>query len=189
MIWDANGIFTAYPEYLSRGIQKKIFNNQDPFINPIFKRVASAADREKVWSEKPSVIVSTSGMLMGGPAIEHLKALAEDPNSTLIFVGYQAEGTMGRRVQKGWKEIPTKADNGKTITLNLKMDVQTVEGLSGHSDRNQLLSFVHSLAAKPDRVIVAHGENQKTLDLARTIHKIFRVETSAPKNLESIRLK
>jgi KH/beta-lactamase-domain protein len=189
MIWDANGIFTAYPEYLSRGIQKKIFNNQDPFIDPMFKRIASAADREKVWNEKPSVIISTSGMLMGGPAIEHLKALAEDSKSTLVFVGYQAEGTMGRRVQKGWKEIPIKVDSGKTATLNLQMDVQTVEGLSGHSDRNQLLSFVHRLAAKPDRVIVAHGENQKTLDLARTIHKIFRVETSAPKNLESIRLR
>jgi hypothetical protein len=155
----------------------------------MFKRVASAADREKVWNEKPSVIVSTSGMLMGGPAIEHLKALAEDPRNTLIFVGFQAEGTMGRRVQKGWKEIPIKSDNGRTTALNLKMEIQTVEGLSGHSDRNQLLSFVHRLAAKPDRVIVAHGESQKTLDLARTIHKIFRVETSAPKNLESVRLR
>jgi KH/beta-lactamase-domain protein len=189
MIWDANGIFTAYPEYLSRGIQKKIFNNQDPFTNPIFKRVASSADREKVWNEKPCVIVSTSGMLMGGPAIEHLKALAEDSKNTLIFVGYQAEGTMGRRVQKGWREIPIKSDNGRTVTLNLQMDVQTVEGLSGHSDRNQLLAFVHRLAAKPDRVLVGHGENQKTLDLARTIHKIFRIETIAPKNLEGIRLR
>ena len=60
---------------------------------------------------------------------------------------------------------------------------------SGHSDRNQLLSFIHRLTAKPDKVIIAHGENQKALELARSIHKLFRVETVAPRNLEAIRLK
>jgi KH/beta-lactamase-domain protein len=189
MIWDATGIYTAYPEYLSRSIQKKIFSNRDPFSSDIFKRIASPADREKSWEEKPCVIISTSGMLVGGPAIEHLKALAEDKNNTLIFVGYQAEGTMGRRIQKGWKEIPFKSENGKTYSINLNMEVQTIDGLSGHSDRNQLLSFIHHLQSKPDKVIVCHGENQKTVDLARAVHKLFRIETTAPKNLESIRLK
>jgi len=189
MIWDATGIYTAYPEYLSRRIQKKIFNNQDPFLSDIFKRISSTADREKSWEEKPCVIISTSGMLVGGPAIEHLKALAEDPKNTLIFVGYQAEGTFGRRIQKGWKEIPFKTENGKTVSINLNMEVQTIDGMSGHSDRNQLLSFIHHLSAKPDKVIVCHGENQKAVDLARTIHKLFRVETVAPRNLESLRLK
>lgn len=189
MIWDANGIFTAYPEYLSRYMQKKIFNNQDPFKNEIFKRISSSADREKCWNEKPSVIISTSGMLMGGPAIEHLKALAEDPKNTLMFAAYQAEGTLGRRIQKGWRTVPMKVDNGKMVELELKLEIQTVEGLSGHSDRNQLLSFVHSLASKPDRVLVCHGESGKTVEMARTIHKMFRIETNAPKNLEAIRLK
>jgi hypothetical protein len=89
MIWDANGIFTAYPEYLSRNMQKKIFSGEDPFLNPIFKRIASQSEREKAWEEKPCVIISTSGMLIGGPVMEHLKALAENPNNTLMFVGYQ----------------------------------------------------------------------------------------------------
>jgi KH/beta-lactamase-domain protein len=189
MIWDANGIFTAYPEYLSRSMQKKIFNGEDPFLNPIFKRVASQADREKVWEEKPCVVISTSGMLMGGPAIEHLKALAENKNNTLLFIGYQCEGTMGRRIQKGWREIPTKTENGRTATINLQMEVQTVEGLSGHSDRNQLLGFIGRLPVRPDKVVVVHGENQKAVEFARTVHKVFRIESVAPKNLEAIRLK
>jgi hypothetical protein len=189
MIWDANGIFTAYPEYMSHNIQRKIFNNQDPFKSEIFKRIASSADREKVWQEKPAVIISTSGMLVGGPVLEHLKALAEDKNNTLMFIGFQAEGTLGRRIQKGWTEIPVRLENGKVATINLQLEVQTVEGLSGHSDRNQLLAYVHRLASKPNRIIVVHGENHKTVDLARSIHKLFRVETSAPKNLEGIRLR
>jgi len=189
MICDANGIFTAYPEYLGRGIQRTIFNGNDPFLNPIFKRIASQQEREKAWENKPCVIISTSGMLSGGPAIEHLKMLSEDPKNTLIFVGYQCEGTMGRRIQKGWKEIPFKIENGKAATLNLQMEVQTIEGLSGHSPRNELLSFINRLSSRPDRVICVHGDDQKTVELARSIYKIFKMETCAPKNLEAIRLR
>ncbi|MFH1623117.1 MAG: beta-CASP ribonuclease aCPSF1 [Candidatus Aenigmatarchaeota archaeon] len=189
MIWDATGIFTAYPEYMSNAIQRKIFNNEDPFLSKIFRRIASQAEREKSWTEKPAVILSTSGMLVGGPVMEHLKALAEDPKNMLLFIGYQAEGTMGRRIQRGWKELPVRADNGRTATVHINLEVQTVEGLSGHSDRNQLLSFINRLGAKPSRVIVAHGEASRAVDLARSVYKLFRIETTAPRNLESIRLK
>lgn len=189
MIWDANGIFSAYPEYFGRAMQKKIFQGQDPFVNPIFKRIASQQEREKAWEDKPCIIISTSGMLVGGPVLEHLKALAESSNNTLMFIGYQVEGTMGRRIQKGWKEIPIRTENGKTVALNLNMEVQTIDGLSGHSSRNELLGFVGKLTARPERVICVHGEPQKTQELARSIKGIFRVETMAPKNLEAIRLK
>jgi len=189
MIWDANGIFSAYPEYFGRNMQRKIFSGNDPFVSPIFKRIASQQEREKVWEQRPCVIVSSSGMLVGGPVITHLQNLAEDSRSTLLFTGYQGEGTMGRRIQKGWKEIPFKIENGKTTALNLNMEVQTIDGLSGHSSRNELLSFVNRLSSRPDKVICVHGDGQKTVDLARTIYKIFKMETTAPKNLEAIRLK
>jgi len=189
MIWDATGIFTAYPEYMSTNIQRKIFNNQDPFVNEIFKRIAAQSEREKSWEEKPAVILTTSGMLVGGPVMEHLKALAEDEKNTLIFVGYQAEGTMGRRIQKGWKEIPIRTDSSKSVNIEMKMEVQTVEGLSGHSDRNQLLNFISRLEAKPNRIVVGHGEASRCLDFARSVYKLFRIETTAPRNLEAIRLK
>ncbi len=188
MIWDANGIFTAYPEYLGRVMQKKIFQGQDPFLNPIFKRIASQQEREKVWSDKPCVIVSTSGMLLGGPVLQHLQMLAEDPNNTLVFVGFQSEGSLGRRIQKGWKEIPLDV-NGKQSTLELKMEIYTAEGLSAHSDRNQLLGFLDRLPARPDRVVCVHGEPHKTVELAKAVHKLFRVESLAPRNLEAIRLR
>jgi KH/beta-lactamase-domain protein len=189
MIWDANGIFSAYPEYFGRMMQKKIFQGNDPFANPIFKRIASQQEREKAWGDRPCVIISSSGMLVGGPIITHLQNLAEDEKSTLLFIAYQGEGTMGRRIQKGWREIPFKTENGKTIALKLNMEVQTIDGLSGHSDRNQLLSFVGKLTSRPERVVCIHGEPQKTQELARSINRIFRIETVSPKNLETIRLK
>jgi predicted metal-dependent RNase len=188
MVWDATAIHTAYPEYLSREMERKIFQGNNPFKSDIFKRITTQQEREKVWDEKPSVIISTSGMLMGGPAIEHLKALGENKDNTLIFVGYQAEGSMGRRIQKGWREVPFTVE-GKTQTMKLELEIQTIDGLSGHSDKNQLVNYVHRLHSKPERIIVCHGDNTKPINLARTLHKLFRVETLAPKNLEAIRLR
>ena len=189
MIWDANGIFSAYPEYLGRNIQREVFSGNDPFTNTLFKRITTSQEREKVWDNRPCVIVSSSGMLVGGPVITHLQNLAEDSRSTLLFTGYQGEGTMGRRIQKGWKEIPLRIENGKTVPLNLNMEIATIEGLSGHSSRNELLNFVDRLDSRPDRVICVHCDGPKTIELARTIHKIFKMETTSPKNLEAIRLR
>ncbi len=191
MIWDANGIFTAYPEYMNRDMQEKIFSGEDPFVNPIFKRIASKQDREKAWEDKPCVIISTSGMLIGGPAIEHLKRLAEDPKNSLIFVGYQGEGTLGRKIQKGLREIPMKNEDGKTYTLEIKMEVHTVDGLSAHSDRRQLLRYISRVASNSrlSKIIVVHGENQKAAYFAKLVNRIFKIETIAPRNLEAIRLK
>ncbi len=188
MIWDATAIHTAYPEYLSRRLERKIFQGDNPFMNKIFKKLTTSDERKKAWEDGPCVIISTSGMLSGGPIMEHIKALGEDPKNTLVFVGYQGEGTLGRRIQKGWKEVPIN-NNGKQSTLKLGMEVETVAGLSGHSDRNQLLNFINRLRAKPERIITCHGDNTTPLNFARDLHKIFRLETLAPKNLESIRLR
>ncbi|MDI6806207.1 MAG: MBL fold metallo-hydrolase RNA specificity domain-containing protein [Candidatus Aenigmarchaeota archaeon] len=102
---------------------------------------------------------------------------------------HNCEGTMGRRIQKGWKEIPFKVEEGKTITLPLKMEIQTLEGLSGHSDKNQLLAYIGRLSARPERIVVVHGENQKATEFSRSAQRIFRIDTIVPRNLEAIRLK
>ena len=102
---------------------------------------------------------------------------------------HNSEGTFGRRIQKGWREVPMATGNGKTASIPINMEVYTAEGLSGHSDRNQLLSFIDRLSSRPSKVVCVHGESQKTIELARAINRIFRVEAIAPKNLESIRLK
>jgi hypothetical protein len=188
MIWDATAIHTAYPEYLSRRLERKIFQGENPFTNEIFKKLSTQEERKKAWEDDPCVIISTSGMLSGGPVMEHIKGLGEDPKNTLVFVGYQGEGTLGRRIQKGWKEIPINV-NGKQSVMNLEMDVHTISGLSGHSDRNQLLNFVSRLKDKPERVITCHGDSSKPLNLAKSLHKIFRLETLAPTNLETVRLR
>ncbi len=189
MIWEATAIHTTYPEYLNRELRDLIFHRgKNPFLSDIFKRVKSSNERKEIAEGEPSIIMATSGMLTGGPAIEYLKYLAPDEKNSLIFVGYQAEGSLGRRIQKGWKEIPMK-ENGKTKTVKINMSVHTVEGFSGHSDRAQLINYVKRLSPKPHKVFTCHGEEQKCVELASAIYKSLKVETRAPYNLEAFRFK
>ena len=186
MLWDATAIHTAYPEFFSRTMQKLMLKmGKNPFLDPRLKAIGSAKEREEVISEaRPSIIVATSGMLNGGPVLEYLEKLGGDERNALIFVGYQGEGTLGRRVQKGWKHVTV---NNKTIEI--KLEVITVEGLSGHSPQRELINYIAHLRTKPKKVIVNHGEPKKCVELARTIHRLLGIETVAPKNLETVRLK
>lgn len=69
------------------------------------------------------------------------------------------------------------------------MEVETVHGLTGHSGRNQLVSYIHRMGARPERIIVNHGDPRKISEFSRDLRRMFRAETLAPKNLESVRLK
>ncbi|RLG36297.1 beta-CASP ribonuclease aCPSF1 [Methanosarcinales archaeon] len=187
MIWEATAVHTAYPEYLSRDLKEKIYQEQNPFLSEIFEQVDDVDKRREVIEEKePSVILTTSGMLNGGPVLEYLRSLAPDEKNTLIFVGYQAEGTLGRRIQKGWKEIQFSTA-GKIENVKINMEVETIDGFSGHSDRNQLISYVADMRTTPSKIVCVHGEGTKCIALASALHKRFSVETIAPHNLETIR--
>ncbi|MBU3896475.1 MAG: beta-CASP ribonuclease aCPSF1 [Nanoarchaeota archaeon] len=190
MVWDATAIHTTYPEYFNRDLQKQILQDgENPFTNKIFKRIGSADERKKILaSDEPCVIIATSGMLVAGPSVWWLKHLAEDKNNSLLFVGYQGEGTMGRRIQKGWNEIPME-ENGKTRAVPINCEIKTITGLSGHSDIKQLVNYLSRLKQRPERIIVGHGESSKCIEFARIAHRTVGCETLAPKNLETIRLK
>jgi KH/beta-lactamase-domain protein len=190
MVWDATAIHTAYPEYLSKYLQRDIFHRgRNPFINDIFKRVAPRERDKIIESSEPCVIIATSGMLIGGPAVEYLKAFAHDRKNKLVFSGYQAEGTLGSRIQKGWRSIPMNGKEGKNRTLELKLQVDTVHGMTGHASRRELMAYIKNLTARPERIIVNHGEPKKINELTRDLYRAYRVETIAPKNMESVRLK
>ncbi|MBN2422853.1 beta-CASP ribonuclease aCPSF1 [Candidatus Woesearchaeota archaeon] len=189
MVWDITAIHTAYPEFLNSSIRKQIFHkDNNPFLSPIFKRVGSAKERKQVLEEtEPCVILATSGMLVGGPSVEYLRALGDNKNNSLLFTCYQGEGSLGRRIQRGEREIIFKNGQKQEI-LELKIEVHKLE-MSDHSDRRELINFVNRLQPRPKKVIINHGENSRCLDLASSLHKMIRVETQCPRNLDSIRIK
>ncbi len=190
MVWDITAIHTAYPEFFNSKVREKIFKeNENPFTSDVFRRIASKKDRDKLTEEEgPAVILATSGMLTGGPSVYYLYKLADNKKNSLIFVSYQGEGSLGRKIQKGEKEINVDV-NGKLIPLKIKLEVHTLEGFSGHSDKDQLINFVKDLSQKPRRIIVNHGESSKCLNMASTFHKMLKIETNAPRNLDALRIR
>ncbi|MBU0461810.1 MAG: beta-CASP ribonuclease aCPSF1 [Nanoarchaeota archaeon] len=191
LVWDITAIHTAYPEFLNHIVRKQIFHkDNNPFLSPIFKRVGSQKERKQLIEEGgPCLIIATSGMLVGGPSVEYLKALAEDKRNSLVFSCYQAEGSLGSKIRRGDKEVVMKVDaTGKPDVLKINMEVHKIE-ITGHSDRRELMNFVGKCSPKPKKIIINHGENMRCLDLASSLHRTYRIETTCPRNLETVRIK
>ncbi|MGD0729557.1 MAG: beta-CASP ribonuclease aCPSF1 [Candidatus Micrarchaeaceae archaeon] len=187
MILEASAMHTAYPEYLKESLRNRILNNRSPFESEIFEIIKG--EREEIFEKGPSIILASGGMMNGGASLEYFKRLADDPRNTIIFVGYNSSNSLGRRIQSGLKEVPLPDENGKLVNTKINMNVRTVEGFSGHSDRNQLVSFVENLRPKPKNIFTMHGEEHKCEELSRALGRILHVDARAPMNLDSIRLK
>ncbi len=189
MIFEATAIHTAYPEYLNSQLRGQIFQQGDnPFLSEIFRRVDSAHMRSEILdAHEPCVVLATSGMMSGGPVMEYFRGWAPAPTNALLFVGYQAEGTFGRRLQRGVSEA-TVLDGGRSVSVPVRLEIATVEGFSGHSDRNQLMNYVANLDPRPRQILVNHGEESRALDLASSFQRRFGVASQAPLNLEAVRL-
>ena len=107
----------------------------------------------------------------------------------ITFVGYNSVSSLGRRVQNGLKEVPLPGENGKMSSVKINLQVRTIEGFSGHSDRRELMGFVERLRPGARKVFTMHGEESKCEDLARNIANRLHVEARAPMDLDSIRFK
>lgn len=188
MVWDVTAIHTAYPEFLSMNLRSQIFQDKNPFTSELFNRVGSPQERKEVIEGGPCIILATSGMLTGGASVEYFRELADSKRNSIIFVNYLGAGSLGRQVQEGIKEVKFQVED-KEENVKVDMEIVTIDGLSGHAGRSELLNFVNTLSPIPRRIIVNHGEVSRSLDLASTLYKLHKIETNVPRNLEVLRLK
>jgi len=188
MIWDINAIHTAYPDFLSNNIRASIFQDKNPFVSDIFARVSSPQERKQVIEGGPCIVIATSGMLVGGASLEYFRYFADNPNNLLILSCYQGPGSLGRKLQEGEKSVVMEGEKGMQ-EIKVNMRVELLNGLSPHSGRNELIAFFNNMYPKPKRILVNHGEVSKSLDLASSLYKLNRIETSVPRNLEIVRLR
>ncbi len=173
LINEVTAVHTEYPEYLSKEIKDAIYRGEYPFTAEYFDIVKTSIPKPDIVEDRPSVIIATSGMLTGGSAVEYLRLMASDPRNSLVFVGYQAEGTLGRRIKDGMRELHTVVDN-KVEVVKINMEVYSVEGFSGHSDQAELIRFAQHIEPKPKNIILTHGEPLATYTLSRLLSKILR---------------
>lgn len=192
MVWEVTAIHTAYPEFLKRDLRGRILRGENPFELLNFVHVGSSAEREKIIeSNECAIVLATAGMLTGGTSVEYLKRFAGDENNSLVFVGYQAEGTLGRRIKDGEKEILLANTGRAEDKLTIKMKVFEMQGaFSAHPDLGLSKKFLASLSVKPKKLILVHGESFKQPFFSDVAKKIIPgVKTYAPEDLECIRLR
>ena len=190
MIQEATAIHEAHPEYLERTLRQKILETDDnPFDSEYFTNIEHADGREEPLREdSPCIIIATSGMLEGGPVLEYFRNLAPDKRNKILFVSYQVNGTLGRRVMDGARQVSILGKEGKVEVVTINCATEKLEGFSGHSDYNQLMSYVHRLRPKLRRVLVNHGEKRKSENLSASIRRMYRVTSHYPQVQEAIKL-
>jgi predicted metal-dependent RNase len=158
--------------YASEELQRRILMNEDdPFKASSFHYSKSKTKSDVL--EEPCIIVSTSGMLSGGPVLFYLQKLGNDPKNKMIFVGYQAPGTLGRKILDGQKKIVLR---DKEIELGMK--VESIR-MSGHADYNELLQFVKGVKGLK-KIFLIHGEKTDLKDALEDKYEVI-----LPRLLES----
>ena len=190
MIQEATAIHEAHPEYLERSLKQKILETDDnPFDSEYFTNIEHADGRdEPLREDTPCIVIATSGMLEGGPVLEYFRNFAPNPQNKILFVSYQVNGTLGRRVMDGARQVTIMGRDGKVEVVTINCGTEKLEGFSGHSDYNQLMSYVQRLRPKLRRVLVNHGERRKSQNLSSSINRMYRVTTHYPQVQEAIKL-
>lgn len=175
----ATSIYEAYPEFLARDLREILLGSEaTPFGSDDNFRIVSSA---KLAS--PSVILAPSSMLLSGPSVSYLEQIADNPNSRLVLVSYQAPETVGRAIQEGSRKLSI---GGREIDLHCRVD--RLEGFASHSSYEQLIAYVMRLKPKLRKVLVNHGERAKAQNLASSINKMFKIQTQHPLVQEAIKL-
>ena len=165
-------VWSCFDEEALELIKKGI----NPLIFPGLK-TATTADESKLinFNENPKVIISASGMCEAGRIRHHLKHNLWRADSTICFVGYQAVGTLGRKLIEGAESVKLFGEN-----IEVNANIVTLKGISGHADMNGLLNWLGGFTKKPQQVFVVHGEDTVTERFAETIAETFHIPAFAP---------
>ncbi|HZB80348.1 MAG TPA: beta-CASP ribonuclease aCPSF1 [Nitrososphaera sp.] len=189
MISEASAIHMSYAHYLGSDVRRSVSQGINPFQSEYFTVISGYGKRDDILNdENPAIVMATSGMLEGGPSVEYFKELAPNPKNKIIFVSYQINGTLGRRVLDGaMSEVSMMEKSGKVKVVPVRCQTQKIDGFSGHSDFNQILNFVSRI--RPKRVLVNHGEKSKSENVASAVYSRLKIRSGVPDNREIVRLR
>ena len=179
IISETTAVYEAYPEFLSKELGKHVLESEASQFGSEFSIVES----ETLKPSEPAIVLAPSSMLIGGPSVGYLKQIADNPKSTLIILSYQSLDTPGRAILDGARQIRIGGE-----TIELRCQVERIDGLGSHSDYNQLMAYVMRLRPKLRRVLVNHGERPKAQNLASMINRQLRIQTQHPLVQEAIKL-
>ncbi len=169
-------VFEQYPAYYKEEIQKLYLGHPNLFKFKKLKFTTSVEESKKINDiPPPKVIIAGSGMLQGGRILHHLRRYLSDPKSLLLIVGFQAAGSLGRRLIDGEKMVKIFGEE-----IEVRAEIRKINGFSAHADNPQLFSFVESTRDTLKRVFVVHGEEVQALHFAQEIRDRLGIQADAP---------
>lgn len=173
-------IYKRFTKHFNESIQKQIQEGDNIFDFPKLKFTERRSDSEKIASEpSPKVIIAGSGMSHGGRIIDHEKKYLSSRKNTLLFIGFQAAGSLGRKIQDGLKKIRIEDKD-----IEIRANIRTISGYSAHKDMDGLVEFVDGMAENVQKVFVTMGEPKSSLFLAQRLREYLGVTAVVPKRNE-----
>ncbi len=177
-------IYRQYTEYLKDAVQEQIKKGDDIFNFPKLSFTHTVKDSHEIEKVSgPKIIIAGSGMSHGGRILEHERKYLEDPKTTLLLVGYQSVGSLGRLLHDGAKKVRIL-----DTEVKVRAKIASIHGYSGHADRDQLINFVGDGCTKVQKVFVAMGEEHSALFLVQRLRDYLGVHAVAPGKDESIEI-
>jgi metallo-beta-lactamase family protein len=168
-------IYEKYPEYLNQESAKEILA-QGIFDQEYVKVIENEKDeREMFLASNPKVILAGSGMVTGGKILKILKNYLEDKKTTILFVGYQAEGSLGRKILDGEKNVFIEGEN-----FEVKAEILTLFSYSAHRDQEGILEWLKPQRFKLKKIFLTHGDEKAKQELKRKIMDELTIETIIP---------
>ena len=174
-------VFRKHPELYDTDASVFLGDHGDPFGFKLLTYVRDVNQSKALNDLRgPFMIISASGMCEGGRVLHHLKNNIADPRNTILLTGYQAEHTLGRKIEEQWDEVPIFGE-----PMQLRAEVQKLDALSGHADREELLAWLQPIAAGLKKVFLVHGEAEQQTAFASAIRERYHLEVLVPERGQS----
>lgn len=172
----ATEVFKRNANVFDQEARNYIMDGDNPLEFDNLHFTQSAEDSKALnFSQEPKIIISASGMCDAGRIKHHLKHNLWRKEASIVFVGYQAEGTLGRRILNGEKVVKLFGE-----TINVKAEIYNVEGFSGHADKPTLLNWLKGFVEKPKTVFIVHGEHESKLNFAKEVKETLGLHCIVP---------
>lgn len=166
-------VFRAHPECFDQETCKFVNSREDPFGFSQLQYIRDVDESKKLNNRKGSfIVISPSGMCEAGRVLHHLRNGVGDARNTVLITGFQAANTLGRRLQEGMKTVNIFGD-----PTDVKAEVLSFNALSGHADRDELLTWLEPIAPGLKKVFLVHGEPESSAGLAKSIWERYEIET------------
>jgi metallo-beta-lactamase family protein len=190
----ASDVYLRHPEIYDPETATLLRSGDSPLAYP-GERYTNTVEESKSIREQPRpiMVIASSGMLTGGRVMHHLKDFLPDPACTMLFIGYQAQGTLGRHLQTG----------GKTARIDheeypVRCRVRSISGFSAHADEHELDAWLANFAraggtdaanGRPKRVFLVHGDPDATAPFAERIRRTMGLDAHLPMHQETVQLR